>query len=163
MLAILLFFLDLLAYVYCEQWVFLSLLCYFIYKLVAADFSYKFMSFWLPLGLLLVQSSLITGRFGLSLVYLLPMILIAARCRGILLNSSSILPFIFILTALLAENVGFKLLLGLPMGTFFVTIMKIFVNVGIESLILLGTRGNRCLPFYGKGRKVWTPSRMNAS
>ena len=163
MLAILLFFLDLLAAVYCEQWVIFSLLSFFIFKLVASDFTYKFTSFWLPLILLLIQSFLITGRFGLSLLYLLPMIFLAARCRGILLNSSAILPFVFIITAILAESVGFKLLLDLPLGTFFVTIMKIFVNLGLESLILLGTRGNRCLPFYGKGRKVWTPSRMNAS
>jgi len=162
MLAILLFFLDLLAFTYFEQWVIFSLLAFFIFKLVSVNFSYKFTSFWLPISLLLIQSFLLTGVFGLSLLYLLPMILIANHCRRVLLNSSVILPLIFIVIAVLAENVGFKLLLGLPIATFFVTIMKILVNLGLESLILLGTRGNRCLP-YGKGRKVWTPSRMNAS
>lgn len=162
MIALLFFFFDLLAYVFLGRWVVYSLLGFFLIRLVRNDFTYSVARFWLPLGLLLVQSSMITGRFGLSLIYLIPMIFIAAHWRGILLNSTAILPFIFMIIAIIVEVVGFKVLLHQQNPSFFVTIMKIFVNVSIEFLILLGTRGNRSLPF-GRGRKVWTPNRMDAS
>jgi len=174
MLALLLFFTDICAYVLFNGWYVRSLLVYFIVALLKKDsieFSFKY--FYLPVVLLLLQDSFLYGRFGLALAYILPLTLFSFRFRNILMATEEVVVYLLVVGTIIFDNIFFKkMLLMRPffdMGFLF----EIFLNIIITKVVLLGMRGNRFLPnifvpilfvlnLFGRGRKVWTPNRRNA-
>jgi hypothetical protein len=160
MIALLFFMIDLVSFAFFHQWFVQSLLVFFIVRLVRFDRQAAYFS----LALLLIQHGFIDERFGLALFYLLPLILLAPRLRNFFLSASLILPSMLLVIIILLQDVLLKKLLFMQDIAILMTIMKIFINLILGWLVLLGTRSNRALLVSAsRGRKVWTPNRMNAS
>jgi len=165
MLALLFFFLDFLCFAYFKQWLVSSLLIFIAHKQsVSQNNYYSFQYFWFPIILLLFQDCFLHTRFGLALVYLVPMLLIAYFFRPLLFNAPKTLPLVLIIFAISTESILVNwLILGKNISVLS-TIIKIFTNIVIEYTVLLGMRGNRPLAkIIVRGRKVWTPNRKDAS
>ncbi len=165
MLALLFFFGDFLAYALWEGWIIQSLLVFFIMQqLLASSFTYSFKNFYLPLILIVLQDCFMYGRFGLILVYLVPVVIIARLLRRLFLDAAGALLCFFIVGLVLFDQFLIKKVLFLKHFSWEATLFKIFVNLCIAYLVLLGTRGNRSLlKFFSRERKVWTPNRKGAS
>ncbi len=164
MLALLFFFIDFLAYAFWEGWIVQSLLVFFVLQqLLASSYSYSFKNFYLPLFLLVLQDCFLYGRFGLILAYLLPLTLLARYLRVVFLDAAGTLLCFFVGGVVLLDQFLIKKMLFLKNFTWEATLFKIFVNLGVAYLVLLGTRGNRSLlKFFSRERKVWTPNRKSA-
>lgn len=165
MLAILFFFIDFLAYTLLDGWIVQSLLVYLISRqLLASSYTYSFKNFYLPLGLVVLQDCFLYGRFGLVLIYLLPLVFLARYMRVLFLDAAGTLLCFFIGGMIFFDQFLIKKVLFCKNFTWEATLFKIFVNLGVAYLVLLGTRGNRSLlKFFSRERKVWTPNRKGAS
>ena len=164
MIALLFFFLDFLAYAFMHQWLFKFLLCYFIITyLVIRPLDLTDKNFYASLGLVLLQDCFLHGRFGLIMLFLAPLIFFTYRFQRLFMRTALFFP-IFLSFILVGENLIIESMLFAKNITLFMTITKIFINIVIGYMILLGTRGNRS--FFIKverERKVWTPNRKDAS
>jgi len=165
MLALLLFFIDFLAYALWEGWVVQSLLVYLVLQqLLASSYTYSFKNFYLPLGLVVLQDCFLYGRFGLVLIYLLPLVFLARYLRVLFLDAAGTLLCFFVGGMIFFDQFLIKKLLFLKNFTWEATLFKIFVNLVVAYLVLLGTRGNRSLlKFFSRERKAWTPNKKSAS
>ncbi len=165
MLALLLFFSDFLFALLFDGWIIQGLLVYFILnQLLASSYTYSFKNFYIPLGLLVLQDCFIYCRFGLILVYLLPTIFFARYLRTLFLDAAGTLLCFFISGIIFFDNLLIKKILFSKNFSLEGTLVKIFVNLVVSYVVLLGTRGNRSLlRFFSRERKVWTPNRKGAS
>lgn len=144
-----------------HEWIVYSLLAYTIAVVVYDAWEgYPSIRSTLAIILLLVQDAGINGRFGLALLYIIPMICIAPWLKDFLLQAA-FLPFFLVIFGLFVDIMIIKILILGQSYSVGMTILKIFITLGIESLILLGMRGNRSL-LKSRGRKVWTPNRKDA-
>lgn len=165
MWALLFFMTDFLAYALLNGWFVQSLLVFFILQqLLASSYTYSFKNFYLPLTLLVLQDCFMYGRFGLVLAYLLPLALLARHLRVVFLDAAGTLLCFLIGGLVFFDQFLIKKVLFSKNFSWEATLFKIFVNLCIAYLVLLGTRGNRSLlRFFSRERKVWTPNRKGAS
>lgn len=166
MLALLLFFVDFCACVVLKGWFLRSLLVYFIYVLLKKDpYNASFKHFIAPIFLLLIQDCFLYGLFGLSLVYILPIVFFSMRLKSVLMATEEVILYFLVVGVIVFDSLFFKkMLFSRPVfdvGFLF----EIITNIIITRIILLGMRGNRFFPdlfklnLFGRKRKVWTPNR----
>ena len=156
-----LFLVDFIFFMFFDQWLVYCLLIYFIYlqsKNVdeSTYFYYVFSpfisrSFNMCLFLLLLQSNFLYSRFGLNLVYLFPIIFFSYKLRTWFNLEVKFFYFLMIIFALFGELFVIKYALFGQNIYLYSTITKIFINLTIGYLILLGTRSNR--PFLSFSQK----------
>jgi hypothetical protein len=136
----LLFFVDFLAYILLNgQFVYL-LLIYFIASQLDGDLKQDYM----PLFFLLLQDNFLNERFGLNLIFLMPILLFAAKARNWFGSVAKVMVFpIFLLFSIFLNDFLIKKWLLGQNITFYSTLSKFLINIIIGYLIFLGTRGNR--------------------
>lgn len=148
--AIFFFFFDFLVSSLASAWVARSLLTYFIATILDGRRSLFFYSFCI--FLLLLQDFFFYGHFGISLLYLLPVLGAALLFRRFLYRYWLLLAGYFLVVfALLFEFILVKKLLFSWYGGWESTKMQIFSSLLILTLLCIGTRGNRF--FLGKRGK----------
>lgn len=164
MIAFAFFLIDFICFSLFDGWYVQSLLIYFIFnQLMEYEDVGSLRRLYIPLILLLLQDCFFHGRFGLALIYLLPIAVWAGKLRMIFLDAAGALLYVFIINSILFEHFFIKKLLLSGNISLFGTLFKICVNLCLGYLVLLGTRGNRSLlKFFNRGRKVWTPNRKGA-
>lgn len=153
MIALLFFFLDFVAFSFWNGWYLNSLLVYFVVNSLKQDsFETSFNFCYLPLFLLLLQDCFLNGRFGLMLVFLIPVIVLMAYLREVVDANQEYVCYLLITGVLFFDHLLIKkMLLNKP---FFNTdfLFEIFINIIITKVILLGVRGNRFLPIFKQSR-----------
>lgn len=166
MISLVLFFIDFCACFIFKGWFVRSLLVYFIYVLMKKDpYEASFKHLFLPIFLLLLQDCFLFGRFGLAFAYILPLVLFSMRMKHFLMATEEVIVYFLIVGAILFEAVLVKKILFSRPIFDYGFLFEIITNIIITRIILLGMRGNRFLPgifnlkIFGRGRKVWTPSR----
>ena len=164
MIALLFFFLDFLVYAFMNQWMVHLLLSYFIVRyLVLFPLDVRDKGLYASLGLLLLQDCFLYGRFGLILMFLIPLIMFTCRFQRLFIKTALFFP-LFLSFMILGEYLIIKKLIFSKDITLFMTITKIFINMVLGYMVLLGMRGNRSFSvLLEKERKVWTPNRKGAS
>lgn len=151
MVAIVLFFLDFIAFAFWNGWYLNSLLIYFIVQSLKRDgFETSFSYCYLPLFLLLFQDCFLNGRFGLALVFFVPCIIFMAYLRDVVDAEQEYVCYLFVVGILFFDHLFIKkMLLFKPfLNTDF--LFEIFINIIITKVILLGVRGNRFLPIFNR-------------
>ena len=152
MLHFLLFFLDFIVYAFGSNWLLSSLLVYFIYcncKDSVMDSNQYFILF-----LLLIQDLFLYGRFGLGLVYIVPLLFVSRLTEGVFLKNLLWLRFgLLVSFSFFCEYFIIKKWLFLQDYTLESTFFRFLVSLLITSLILFGlrifgTRGNRFLSHF---------------
>ena len=146
--AVLLFFVDIFCFSFIEKQLFYTVLCFFCIQLYKES-SVRRLSF---LGLLIsFESLLYFGKFGVQLIYLIPLILIGFQAQK-MLNARSIQPY-FILTCCITLQCVFlePFILHTGHSTLY-TFSKIIANIIVLWLISLidtsqGNLSNRFDPF----------------
>lgn len=127
------FIVDVISFAFFEKPLLYSLLCFY-----CIEISERFVTSTLLLSLLglSLESFLFYGRFGIQLLYLLPLWFLGSFLHGILYKNRS-LKFGILILALLVQSVGIEwYLLGLNQS-FNYTISKIFVNLAMLYTISL--------------------------
>lgn len=164
LIPIILLFIDCTLWGVFQQWLLYITLCYLI--IVLTDVTTE-TDWWSRMGAIiafLLQDFVCHGRFGLALLAILPLVWAIEKLKYTLLNASFVLFTGCLIAFFCIENVIFyRLVEGNPLPIS-VTIGKIFINLIVGYVILWGSQGNRSLvTIVARGRKVWTPNRMNAS
>lgn len=147
MLYILFFFLDFISFMILKKWLIFSLLGYFIASQFNKKnkFIYSFKLFYLPLFFLLIQDNFINGRLGIGLIYIIPIIFFSEKVRNWFSPPFTFFCYFFLIFSIILQSFLIKKwLLGQNIELYSTT-LKIFINMIIEYLILLGMRGNRSL------------------
>ncbi len=144
---ILFLFVDFILFNIFQFWVSYFLLAYFIGVLLEARSDYKFTIclFYFPLFLLLLQDCFINGRFGLSLIYIIPLIFLTLKIKnffeyGVYLIYGSSFAFLLFLQEFLVKKVFLSQYISV-----YSTINIIWINLIVAYIIFLGIRGNRSL------------------
>lgn len=144
-LSIILFLLDCIAASLCKQWIISSLLFYFIAEqLFDAEYDYSIKRFYVPLTLLLIQDFMLYGRFGLGLLWLMPLQLVIWWARRMVLHGAFFILPLLVAACILVDAVIIKVLVGVSPQLLLVTIGKICYTWICGIIIFLGLRGNRC-------------------
>lgn len=153
MIALLFFFLDFVAFSFWNGWYLNSLLVYFVVQSFKQDsFETSFKFCYLPLILLLLQDCFLNGRFGLILVFLIPVIVLMAYLRKVIDAKQEYICYLLIIGVLFLNHLLIKkMLFNRP---FFNSdfLFEIFINIIIVKVILLGVRGNRFLPIFKRSQ-----------
>jgi hypothetical protein len=153
MIALLFFFLDFVAFSFWNGWFLNSLLVYFVVHSLKQDhFEVSFKFCYFPLILLLLQDCFLNGRFGLALIFFVPVIVLMVYLREVIDANQEYICYLLVICVLLFEHLFVKkMLLNKP---FFNTdfLFEIFINIIITKVILLGVRGNRFLPVFKRSR-----------
>lgn len=143
------FLLDLSLFILLKKWIVFSLLSYLIF-LILSDKSviqqpFTFNLFYFPFMLFLIQDSFLIGKFGLSLIYLVPMMIVSLKIKKFFDPNLPFFYCFFMFLAIFTQNIFIKyLFLAQDIG-FYSTLLKIFINIIVTYLVLLGMRGNRSL------------------
>ncbi len=153
MIALVFFFLDFVAFSFWNGWYLNSLLIYFIVHSLKQDrFEASFKFCYFPIILLLLQDCFLNGRFGLILLFLIPVIVLMSYLREVIDAKQEYVCYLLIVGILFFDHllIG-KMLLNKP---FFNAdfLFEIFINIIITKVILLGVRGNRFLPVFKRFR-----------
>lgn len=144
--ALVFFFLDFIFFNLSNSWIIHTLLIYFIFKLFSSPNKvYSFDITVFPLFLLLLQDQIINGRFGLSLIYFLPLIFIFNQLQRII-NFPRLLQCFFLFFVFFSDYL-LKKLIYLNEASMRSTFKVFLINLVIEilSLIILGIWGNRSI------------------
>lgn len=165
MLALLFFIIDFCSFTLFNQWFIYSLITYFVLKqCLTQQTDYPFSELYLPIGLLLLQDVMIYGRFGLALLYVVPVIIFSKKGKNLFFSAHIALSLLLLVMVILIKTCIVEMLIFGYAASFFMTIKQIYSILGVGSLVLLGMLSNRLFPLLGgKGRKVWTPNRKDAS
>ena len=150
MIPFFLFLTDFLLFAFFKQWIIQSLLVYFVLMhctMKAPDLSN--VSFYVSLFLLLLQDFFLYDRFGLGLILLAPLIFFAYKFQRLLMRPTFFFP-LFLIIILFVDNFILRNIVFSKNITFFMTIEKIFINISIGYVILLGLRSNRSFLFFTK-------------
>ncbi len=157
-----LLFLDFISYAIFHQAIIFSLLDYIIAKAILSDTAMNG-TLYAALMAFLLFDFVLYERFGLGLLLIAPLLIIIVKCKRTLLHASPILLIFCLAGYFLAENlVIYPNVLHLQ-SNILMTALKFFVNLGLGYTMLLRMQGNRSLAITARGRKVWTPNRMDAS
>jgi len=144
MVPIILFILDFLIYAIFDYWLVYSLAIYFIFLSVYREKIDR--SFYVSAFLILVQNCFLYQRFGLGLLFLIPIFSTARFLKSVFLkNWLLILNYFLVILFFVLEFVVIKKLIFLQNLALKSTFLIFLVNIMISSLILFGTRGNRFL------------------
>jgi hypothetical protein len=155
MLILLALLTDFLAASLCSSWIIHTVLAYLLVRVSLPAERTPWAIITLASAAFMLADFAAHGIAGMGLVYLVPTVLILLRLKTMLVHGAAWLVFIGFL--------GFFFYEALVCGGN-VTIAKISFNLAIGYLTLLGLRGNRgSRPRAGGLRKVWTPSRKDAS
>jgi hypothetical protein len=149
--SIVLFLLDLSMFILFKKWIVFSLLSYLIFLILndnSLDQPFTFNLFYFPLTLFLLQDNFINGKFGLSLIYLIPIWLLSLNIKKFFDPKMTFFYCFFMVLAVFIQNVFIKYLLLSQNIGFYSTLSKIFINIVVTYLVLLGMRGNRSLPDF---------------
>ncbi len=140
--AIVLFFVDLLAFILFKGWVLYSLLSLFLFINLRTRQNIIYLNCFF-IFLFLVQDYFALGRVGLSLIYSIPICMFSPFLRK-LFDCTTIAFSLISLFVLLLFNLFFVkyLVLGLNI-TLHSTYLYIFINMIVGYLIFLGIPGNR--------------------
>jgi hypothetical protein len=139
-LSIFFFLVDLTAFIIFQKWVICSLLAYIIFQILSKDINPLL---FFPILLFLIEDSFLTGRVGSSLIFLIPMVFLATRIKHLFDPKLKFFYCFFMVLAISCQEFLLKsLLLGQNIG-FYSTTYKIFINIIVTYLVLLGMRGNR--------------------
>jgi hypothetical protein len=162
-LSLLFLLIDLVVFNLLNQHVVFLTAVYAMYLIVDRIDFYKDYRWYMALLMFSLENFLIFDRFGIELIYLLPVALAAYHLKKALLQGRAI-----VLTAIIMGFFISEKMLIMPIFTdislaWSVTILKISINLMLGYSALLGRLGNRWLSLVGSGRKVWTPNRKNAS
>lgn len=161
MIPIVLLFIDILASACLSDWLVFSTLMYF-FVLVLHDRGWQQL---MPAGLayLLVDFAQY-GRFGLGLIFLLPAYFLLTRLKNTLFGAQLFVLTVCVVSFALWEYAFTEGFLFGRVAPVFVTNVKIFINLVLGYVVFWGVRGNRFFTrFLVRGRKVWTPNRIDAS
>ncbi len=132
LIILLLFLFDLATFNILEKQLLCSLLCLFCLQITRRA---PWGPFLVMITLLALESFLYYSRFGLQLIYLIPLYSIGLRLQKTLYKSR-IYPITVLLIALIMQSGLESYFLGLPTSLSY-TISRIFVNIGILSLLSL--------------------------
>ena len=157
------FFLDCLLFAVFHQWLVYGTLLYFIFSVLLAQELKRSAAIYISLSMLMLRDFVAYGRFGLSVLFALGIIFMIKNLKNVLRNAQILLLTMSIILFFILENiVVYRFLFNNPQ-TFWMTNVKIFINVISGYIVLLGILGNRSLKTsVGRGRKVWTPNRKDA-
>ena len=154
--------LDFISFSCMSYWLLHGVLVVFLVELMVTDsydvFSWKYM---LPISVLLLEDCFLYHRFGLILLFLLPVVMFVKTVKPTLSR-----PFfcLFPLVILLFAAFDVLLINTVVMGykaSFIMTMRKFFANLVVGIVAFWCLWGNRSL--VTKERKVWTPHRQDAS
>ncbi len=165
MIAIIFLFIDFLCAALFQEWLVYSTLAYLIASIITLRQPEKKATFWITVNAFLLLDFAIYGRFGLGLIYFLFVLFAIRVLKTALLKGDKALFFACLTLYFVMENaLWFNLLMYQPQP-FLVTTIKIFINLVVGYVTLWGMQGNRSLRPVSviRGRKVWTPSRKDAS
>jgi len=162
--SLLFFFFDLVMYGLFNQWLCSTLLVYFITKLLKQKQSTPGLLVF-PFALLLIQDFVLYGQFGLALIYLIPLYVLAESVRSLFRKPLLLFSPLLLISAFMLEAFAIKWwVMGLSLtGSSF--LLKLMVNLSIVFFYNLGvnTQGNRTLATSILSvRKVRTPNRKDA-
>ncbi len=166
MFAFLLFFLDFVAFVFWNGWYLNSVLIYFIVQSLKRDgFEISFNYCYLPILLLVLQDCFLNGRFGLILIFLVPIVFLMAYLREVFDAEQEYICYILVVGILFFEGVLIK---KTPIYGLFFTfdfLFEIFINILMTKIILMGVRGNRFLPVFKRpslspSQRLWQTGRV---
>ena len=138
------FFLDILMFSLFEKQIFYLLLCFYIFNMWEQRNVFIFIFFAFLIAL---ESSLYYGQFGVQLLYLLPITLLAFKAKQTFWNWN-FQPYLILMACLLIQSYLIEpFLLGIP-ATFSYTNSKIIANIIVLWCISLifssqGKLGNR--------------------
>lgn len=126
------FFFDLIAFNLFEKQLVCTLLCFFSIYITRHT---HFVSVFLMMALLSLESFLYYSRFGLQLIYLIPLYGIGSATQKIFYKNR-VYPFLVLITLLLIQTLLENYFLSLS-TSFGYTISRIFVNITILWIISL--------------------------
>ncbi len=140
--AILLFFADILSFILFKGWILYSLPTLFLFTNLKISKNIFYLNCFFIL-LILIQDYFIFGRVGLSFIYLLPILIFTPVLRklfdfrGFIFNILLLL-FLLIFNLFFIKNLVFSLNIAL-----YSTLLCFFINIIVGFLIFLGISGNR--------------------
>ena len=139
-----LFFFDFFMYVLLEKWVVCAMLAYFICMQVRkTSLSFSLECFYLPVFLILIQDFFVNGVWGLSFLYLVPIVLLVPKIKNVFKVHNALLITVLLFFALIIQDFIIKRwIIGQNIGIYS-TITKIFINILVGYLVLLGVRSSR--------------------
>ncbi len=164
LLTLSLFFLDfILNEIFC-RWIVQSLLIHVFIREVQNPYKYLLPRLFAAF-LLGLQAFFVYGSFGITFVYLVPILFVARKLRTIIQIKNVLFTTFFVALIIIIENVVLKkmpfssLLWGIEV------LSVVFINFVIVCMyeIYVGIRSSRILPFLGRMRKDRTPNRLDAS
>jgi len=132
-----------------ERQFFYFLIIYFIIQILNTK-NTKIKLFF-SVFLLLIQDVFVNSRFGICLIYLVPIAILANYLKKLLdPESIKIFYFIFFIIFILMDNFFIRYFILDQNFSLNSTLLKFFINIILEILILLGMLGNRTLFFAYK-------------
>ena len=155
MLILLALFTDFLAASLCSSWVVHAVLAYLLVRVSLPAEQTPWAAIAATSAGFMLTDFAAHGIMGMGFIYLVPTIFILLRLKTMLVHGAAWLVFGGFLAFFVYEALVCR-------GS--VTITKISFNLVVGYLTLLGLRGNRGLRSRAvRSRKVWTPSRKDAS
>ncbi len=138
-----------------HSWIMHSTLAYLLARVTLPAEKTPWVSILLASTAFLLTDFVANGIFGIGFLYLIPMLAVLLRLKTVLVHGATWL--------VLIGFCGFFAYEAFVCGGQ-VTIIEITINLAVGYLTLLGLRGNRVSRPRASGmRKVWTPSRRDAS
>ena len=140
--AIFLFFVDILAFILFNGWILYSLFTLFLFTNLKISKNIFYLNCFF-IFLILIQDYFILGRVGLSFIYSLPILIFTPVLRKLFDFRTFIFNFLLLLFLLIfhlffIKNLVFSLNIAL-----YSTLLCFFINIIVGFLIFLGISGNR--------------------
>jgi hypothetical protein len=146
-ISFLFFFVDFLFFAIFHQWMVYSLLVYVVTKQIydtkTESFFCLILNYPLSLFLLLLEDFFLHGKLGFILIWLVLTFFIVRYVQRTVIIHKMFSIFFAIATILAVDNLITTKLLFTGNINFFMTITKVFGNIGIGYLVFLGLRSNR--------------------
>lgn len=161
MIILLCLLLDAVVHAVCGKSLVQLTLVYTAYCLLSDEESLRNVGWYGAVFFVLIEDYMLYGRCGMALFALVPLFCMVCLLRHRLFQARSVLFFFIVIGFLGVYDVIVRYVLFLENPLNSVTISRILINLILGYVIFWGTQGNRSL--QRKGRKVWTPSRKDAS
>ena len=143
------FFFDFLAAALADQWVIYALLSYYIVQLLD-HYQEHYLEQGFIILCLLVQDHLRTGRFGLGLLYIVPILVCGRLIRTYFMTEIRLFHYILVTGGLLVLQFIIPRVIFSRSAPFWSTVTLIFANIIVIRVVnefyeKFGVRGNRSL------------------
>lgn len=165
MLFLLFFFVDFFCFALVQQWLVSSLLVH-LFRVSFHCYNNKELSvqWWLALIFFLLEDCFLHARFGVALLYLLPLFALVIFIKKMVRGSGELAVPLLVTIALITDQFVIKKLILGHNVSLLVTFMKISATLSVTYVVLLGMWGNRLLQtLFARERKVWTPNKRGVS